>query len=564
MVNALLPGPPSVNTNPLATAISPVEDAKFQVSQHLRVGQQHYDEGHVDRAIAVYESGLEAAAAAGVDQIAADLIAVLHARLGSAYMDVWRFGSAAARFKSALQLKPALVGCWSNLGDAQLQAGNATDAILSYLEALKLDAAHWPSRTGLAQALMAAKQYIMAKALLIDLTEARPLDGQLRHQLGKTCYRLDDLDEALRHFDAAFALDPRCAESLYWIGGIWQRKGNIDAARGAYVQAAQIKPPIVCSTGKSPADFRVLALFAPFAGNTPVEYLFKDAAYDTNILALFDGTEPNAASLGDVDLVVNLISEADLAKTILPAAVRLVEKLGRPVINDPGKIQRTTRDAIAKLLPGISGCRTPAILRLDAGADVSVAAVEKLLPFSFPVLARPAGTHGGEDFEKIADLSALASFLASRADGDHYLIEYIDYASPDGHFRKYRLIFVGDDILPYHLAIGNDWKVHHVSTDMANQPWMQCEEAAFLAEPGAVFTAENYEALRMIRERIGLDYFGVDCALDNSGNLVVFEVNASMQVHDHNAEFPYKDPHVRAIKRAFNAMLRQRAMSTLR
>ena len=35
-----------------------------------------------------------------------------------------------------------------------------------------------------------------------------------------------------------------------------------------------------------------------------------------------------------------------------------------------------------------------------------------------------------------------------------------------------------DEILPYHLAIGNDWKVHHLSTDMVNQPWMQREEAA--------------------------------------------------------------------------------------
>ncbi|MGH6677936.1 MAG: ATP-grasp domain-containing protein, partial [Bradyrhizobium sp.] len=321
--------------------------------------------------------------------------------------------------------------------------------------------------------------------------------------------------------------------------------------------------PFACTTAKSPADFRVLALFAPFAGNTPVEYLFKDAPYETNILALFDGTELDAASLGDVDLVVNLISEADLAKTILPVAVGLVEKLGRPVINDPGKIQRTTRDAIARLLPGIPGCRTPAILRLDAGADVSVAALEKLLPFSFPVLARPAGTHGGDDFEKIANLSVLANFLGGHADRDHYVIEYIDCVSADGHFRKYRLIFVGDDILPYHLAIGDDWKVHRVSTDMASQPWMQREEAAFLAKPGTIFSAENYDALRMIRERIGLDYFGVDCALDNSGNLVVFEVNASMQVHDHNAEFPYKDPHVHAIKLAFNRMLHQRAASAL-
>jgi hypothetical protein len=64
---------------------------------------------------------------------------------------------------------------------------------------------------------------------------------------------------------------------------------------------------------------------------------------------------------------------------------------------------------------------------------------------------------------------------------------------------------------------------------------------------------------RSASERIGLDYFGIDCGLDRDWNLIVFEVNASMLVHDDNAEFLYKDPAVRAIKTAFGAMLRNRA-----
>jgi tetratricopeptide (TPR) repeat protein len=534
------------------------------MTRQLMVGQQYYDGGEIDQAIATFQSGLEAATAAGVDQIATDVLAELHSKLGNAYMAGRRFGSAAAQYKSALRLEPTLVDCWCNLGNAQLQAWNAKNAITPYLEALKLNPAHWTSRTNLAQALIATKQYIMAKALLMELVEERPQDGLLRHRLGKTCFELKDIGEALEHFEEALAINPRDADSLYWIAGIWQRMGDIDAARAEYQRAAQIQPLISRGAVKSPADFRVLALFAPFAGNTPAEYLFKDAVYDTDSLALFDGSELDAASLGDVQLVVNLISDADQARAVLPPARRLVEKLGKPVINDPGKIQHTTRDATARLLPGISGCRIPKILRLDAGADISAAALAKRLPFSCPVLARPAGTHGGDDFEKIESISDLASYLGSHPDSDHYVIEYIDYASADGHFRKYRFMFVGDEILPYHLAIGNDWKVHHLSTDMVNRPWMQREEAAFLAQPGAVFATGNYLALRTIRERIGLDYFGIDCALDGSDNVVVFEVNASMLVHDDNEEFPYKTPAVCAIKLAFNAMLQQRATSALR
>ena len=70
-----------------------------------------------------------------------------------------------------------------------------------------------------------------------------------------------------------------------------------------------------------------------------------------------------------------------------------------------------------------------------------------------------------------------------------------------------------------------------------------------------VFNPGHYQALREIRERIGLDYFGIDCSIDTSGDLLVFEVNASMLVHDDNAQFPYKDPAVRRIKAAFDAML---------
>jgi glutathione synthase/RimK-type ligase-like ATP-grasp enzyme len=97
---------------------------------------------------------------------------------------------------------------------------------------------------------------------------------------------------------------------------------------------------------------------------------------------------------------------------------------------------------------------------------------------------------------------------------------------------------------------------------MANQPWMQREEKAFLHDAAAFFSPANYQALQIIQERIGLEYCGIDCGLDAYGNLVVFEVNASMLVHARNEGFPYKAPAVRRIKHAFDAMLRKLAKSS--
>ena len=258
----------------------------------------------------------------------------------------------------------------------------------------------------------------------------------------------------------------------------------------------------------------------------------------------------------DAQVVVNLISDADQADALLPLAADLVRRLGKPVINDPGKIQRTTRDSVAELLAGYPGlpdseghAREGRRRTFGRGAAGRHSVASRL---SWPGRSGPmAATISRRS--KIRPCSC--GFLAQRPESDHYLIEYVDYRSDDGYFRKYRFIFVGDHILPYHLAIGNDWKVHHVSTDMANQAWMQQEEEAFLKDPTAVFNAGHYQALRAIQQRIGLEYFGIDCGLDRSGNLVVFEVNASMLVHDDNEDFPYKDAVRPRIKSAFDAML---------
>ena len=138
---------------------------------------------------------------------------------------------------------------------------------------------------------------------------------------------------------------------------------------------------------------------------------------------------------------------------MLPLAADLVDRLGKPTINHPGKIQRTTRDAVAELLAGIPGCRFPKALRHKAGADCSVAALQAALPFSSPFWRGRSAPMAAMILKRSRSPDALAAFLSQHPEIDHYLIEYIDYRSADGFFRKYRFIFVDDQILPYHLAI---------------------------------------------------------------------------------------------------------------
>ena len=549
-----------MQANAFASDSPEAEAAGSIAQQQLRTGLKLYGEGKVADAIAAFRHGLAAAEKASPGADLAETVSELHAKLGNVAASCGDFQLASTSYQSALKIAPHLTNCWCSFGDLHLRNGQHQPAIELYLQALKLNPRHWAARANMVQALMAAKQYLIAKAILIGLKSERPHDTHLHHLLGKTHFELNEVELAIASFREAVALNPQDAESINWIGALKQLVGDDKAAQAAYAEAARIQPLIKRPAAKSPAEFRVLALYAPFGGNTPTEYLFQDAFFDTDTLALFAEREYDTASLGqNIQLVINLVSDADQTEALLPLAADLADRFGLPTVNHPRKVQLTTRDAVAHLLQGIPRCRVPQAVRLKAGADRSEAALKAVLPFTSTVLARPVGTHGGDDFEKVENLAALSAFLSQRPDHDHYLIEYIDYISADGHFRKYRFIFVDDQILPYHLCIGHDWKLHHINTDMAHQPWMQQEEAAFLNDSAAMFGPAQHRALREIRRCVGLDYFGIDCGLDASGNVVVFEVNASMLVHARNEGFLYKTPAVERIKRAYDAMLRRLA-----
>jgi tetratricopeptide (TPR) repeat protein len=519
-------------------------------SDLLRAGREHYRRGEIRSAISVFQAGLALAATVSIG-VAVDGVADLHAALANAFMLCDDIGSAAENYKAALRIAPHLVACWCNLGIVHQRSGQTQDAISLYLEALRRNPGHRPSRTNLVQALVATRQFAIARTLLLELLEETPEDAELRSQLGKVCFELGETEEAVAQFERAVALAPGQAENFYWVGAIRQARGELDAAQAAYAHATQAHPILRRPATSSPPPFRALALFAPFVGNTPVEFLFKDCAYETCFLSLLPGSQPDIALLArEADVVVNLVSDADQGAEVLPLATAIARSLGKAVVNDPAKIQNTTRDATALALADVEGCRVPRTIRIAAGEGLP-----DVPGLVFPLLARRAGMHGGDAFEKLDDAAALTAFLAAHADHDRYVIDYIDYRSADGFFRKYRFLFIGEEILPYHLAIGDDWKLHRDATEMARHAWMRDEEERFLRAPEQVFGAAHDQALRAIRDRIGLDYFGIDCGLDRDGHLVVFEVNASMLVHDQNPEFPYKDPYIRRIKVAFDGML---------
>ena len=82
--------------------------------------------------------------------------------------------------------------------------------------------------------------------------------------------------------------------------------------------------------GQPPTPFTLIP-------SQPGEAVFENKAYDADLFKQ------------GVGVVVNLISDVDQAGAMLPQAADLVERLGKPTVNDPRKILRTTRDMVAAL-----------------------------------------------------------------------------------------------------------------------------------------------------------------------------------------------------------------------
>ena len=208
------------------------------ISDLLRAGREHYRRGEIRPAIAVFQAGLALAATVSIG-VAVDGVADLHAALANAFMLCDDIGSAAENYKAALRIAPHLVACWCNLGIVHQRSGQTQDAISLYLEALRRNPGHRPSRTNLIQALVATRQFAIARTLLLELLEETPQDADLRSQLGKVCFELGETEEAVVQFERAVALAPGQAENFYWVGAIRQARGELEAAQSAYADAAQ-------------------------------------------------------------------------------------------------------------------------------------------------------------------------------------------------------------------------------------------------------------------------------------------------------------------------------------
>jgi hypothetical protein len=382
--------------------------------------------------------------------------------------------------------------------------------------------------------------------MMFDGVDLTPLWREL---IGKYIYRRDD---------SAALFDLAMVEQLF---------GNLEDGLARQDEALAINRLYRSPFAGSTPALELLAFAAPgdIGTNTPLEFLLEGSDIALTTLFVVPGL-PLPDTLPAHDLAIVAVGESDGNAPILAEIDRLIQRWSRPVLNSPAAIPELSRQRLFARLDGVPDVVMPMTRRIGRGDVVKLGAgataLPELLPDGgFPLIARPVGSHAGHGLKKLDDTAAIAAYLGGRPEAEFYLSRFVDYRSADGLYRKYRIVFIGGRPFACHMAITDQWMIYYLNANMKESAAKRAEEAQFMADFDGDFARRHGPALAAIAERVGLDYFGIDCAETVDGALLVFEADIAMIVHamDSPEIFPYKPPQMRKVFDAFRAMLHARS-----
>jgi glutathione synthase/RimK-type ligase-like ATP-grasp enzyme len=357
---------------------------------------------------------------------------------------------------------------------------------------------------------------------------------------------------------------PDDAHALMDLSLVLQMLGDHALAMTVQAEALQMQRLYhVVAPREGEVRLRVLAIMVSgdLMSNTPLECLLHDG--DVALDSLYVTPDrPLPDSVPEHDVLFIAVGESDRTQPVLAHLRELAAAWPRPVLNMPERVRRLSRDEAASVLAGLPGICMPLTSRVDRQALDDIAHGRQELSMAlpdgcFPIIARPLGSHAGKGLEKIDDAAALVHYLAQSTACAFYISRFIDYRSSDGQFRKYRIALIEGHPYVCHVGISDHWMIHYLNAGMTGSQAKRDEEAAIMRDFDHGFALRHRGALALIQERIDLDYFGLDCAETPAGDLLVFEVDTAMVVHDIDPVdlFPYKQPQMRKVFDAFRTLL---------
>lgn len=212
-------------------------------------------------------------------------------------------------------------------------------------------------------------------------------------------------------------------------------------------------------------------------------------------------------------------------------------------------------------LEALRSCRRTRAYKIWSENDILCARVVKTpslqalkqQQLNYPVILRNELAHLGTTMQLLGGPEDAEKLPAKAFQSTTIAIEYHEYRSPDGFYRKYRCALVGDRVVPRHVISSHDWNIHSGSRDENRALDHRAEELPFLFEP----PPETGELLRA-KSMLGLDYAIADYTLGADGRPFFFELNPCYNIvnpESFKREWSYQLDAVHRYCEAFAGML---------
>jgi tetratricopeptide (TPR) repeat protein len=466
-----------------------------------------------------------------------------------------------ASVESRLQTQSGSLDLQANRARLLFELGRIEEAKFQYLAILKRDPRHFSALNNLA-VLLQQTGFTSAASIAYTVAITHHPGNPIGHtNFGDLLVGQGELETARAHYETALRIAPDHINAHRGLAEVCWLLGDAQRARHHQTLQYQGRPLETYPYLGTGVPVPLLLLMSANVGNLPWVELIDNRVFQTVTIAVefYERSKP----LPPHRLIFNAIGDADVCRPALEAAIALVAQSTAPVINSPAAVLRTGRLSNSERLRDLPGVVTPRMVRMPrtllAGPEGLAALSSHNL--AFPLLLRRAGFHTGQHFVRVDSPDALAS-AAGGLPGDELLVmEYLDARGRDGKSRKYRVMSIGGQLYPLHLAISEQWKVHYFSAEMAENPEHQAEEANFLNDMPRVLGPKAMRALEHIRDSLGLDYWGIDFGLGRHGEILLFEANATMLVRPPGpaAQWDYRRAAIGGVLQAARRLLFERA-----
>ena len=356
------------------------------------------------------------------------------------------------------------------------------------------------------------------------------------------------------------------AEAMMDLGTLLQLRGDPTTGVALQKQALTYKQVFQLEPENSRSDIRLLVIMAPgdLMTNTPFEFLADGAGIVIEMLYV-SLEKPLPKKLPDHDIAIVAVCELDRNRPILRLINSLFPHWPKPILNRPDLISRMSRDLVCHTLQHVPNVVIPPTIRINRVILERLGLANEpigqcLKEGDSPIIIRPVDSHAGKGLSKLAQPEEVLRYLESRTEHNFFISRFIDYSDAENQFRKYRVMFINGRPFLAHMAVSEHWMVHYLNAGMTgciNKRAIEAEEMATFDEG---FACRHAAAFKAIYENIAVDYFGIDCAETQDGQLLIFEVGSSMVVHGMDAAdmFPYKQPQMQKIYSGFHQMLSER------